>query len=58
MLSKDICMCIKIIYYKYKAKAYLALAKPFGWVNVMFHNKHVEALRIFQSYEAVFAANK
>ena len=51
-------MCIKIMYYKYKAKAYLALAKPFGWVNVMFHNKHVKAIRILQGHEAVFAANK
>tara|TARA_R110000764_G_scaffold164794_1_gene251811 strand:- start:100 stop:240 length:141 start_codon:yes stop_codon:yes gene_type:complete len=46
------------MYYKYVAKLYLALAKPFGWVNVMFHNKHVKAIRILQGHEAVFAANK
>ena len=58
--SKDRYMLIKIkvAYYRYKAKVYLILAKPFGWVNSMFHNKHVKALRKFQRYEAGFASDK
>ena len=53
-------MCIKITvaYYKYKAKVYLALAKPFGWMNVMFHDKHTKALRKFQRYETDVASDK
>tara|TARA_R100001480_G_scaffold81301_1_gene90346 strand:+ start:349 stop:510 length:162 start_codon:yes stop_codon:yes gene_type:complete len=49
---------IKVVYYKYKAKVYLVLAKPFGWVNELFHSKHVKALRKFQRYEAGFASSK
>ena len=41
---------IKIMYYKCKTKVYLALAKPFGWVNTMFHNKHKKALHMAQQY--------
>ena len=53
-------MCIKITvaYYKYKAKVYLALAKPFGWMNVMFHDKHTKALRKLQRYDADVAPDK
>jgi len=60
VLSKDRYMLIKIkvAYYRYKAKVYLVLAKPFGWVNEMFHSKHVKALRKFQRYEAGFASSK
>jgi|ETNmetMinimDraft_35_1059890.scaffolds.fasta_scaffold156084_1 hypothetical protein len=39
-------MCVK--YYKYKAIVCLAIAKPFGWINNLFHDKHVEALRKYQ----------
>ena len=49
---------VKIVFYKYKAKVYLAISKPFGWVNTVFHSKHVEALRKCQRYEAGFASNK
>ena len=49
---------IKVAYYRYKAKVYLILAKPFGWVNSMFHNKHVKALRTLLRYEAGFASDK
>ena len=48
----------KIVFYKYKAKIYLAISKPFGWVNTVFHSKHVEALRTLQRYEAGFASKK
>ena len=51
-------MKIKIVFYRYKAKVYLAISKPFGWVNTMFHNKHVKALRTLQRYEAGFASKK
>ena len=49
---------IKVAYYRYKAKAYLVLAKPFGWMNVMFHDKHTKALRKFQRYETDVASDK
>ena len=52
------CIKIKIAYYKCKTKVYLALAKPFGWVNTMFHNKHKKALRIVQQYTNELRSNK
>jgi len=41
-------MCVK--YYKYKAIVCLAIAKPFGWINNLFHDEHVKALRKYQRY--------
>ena len=52
------CIKIKVVYYRYKAKVYLVLAKPFGWMNVMFHDKHTKALRKFQRYEDGFLLDK
>tara|TARA_R110000744_G_scaffold329290_1_gene434761 strand:- start:174 stop:338 length:165 start_codon:yes stop_codon:yes gene_type:complete len=50
--------CIKITYYRYKARVYLALAKPFGWVNVVFHAKHKKAVAVLQAYELASATKK